>query len=194
MLAAARDSANPFDFALACLLGLLGLRIFEACGLHLADLGEEHGHRVLRVVGKGHKFLLVPMPPAVARAADRAAADRATGPLLLNRRGARMDRHAATRRLHNLQATAGVRIVRMHPMLRHTLSPTCSTPASTYATPKLPPATPTRAPPCVTAARAPISTATPTKSSPPTCPLAPDRRRREWVDPVRGMSRHREIG
>ena len=79
MLAAARDSANPNDFALACLLGLLRLRIFEACGPDLSDLGEEHGHRVLRVVGKGHKIVLVPMPPAVARAVDRAATGRDRG-------------------------------------------------------------------------------------------------------------------
>jgi integrase/recombinase XerD len=52
MLATSRDSTNPCDFALVCLLGLLGLRIFEACALDITDLGEEHGHRVLRVVGK----------------------------------------------------------------------------------------------------------------------------------------------
>jgi site-specific recombinase XerD len=116
MLAAARDSANANDFALVCLLGLLGLRIFEATGLDIADIGEEHGHRVLRVVGKGHKIVLVPMPPAVARAVDRTA-----GPLLRTRDGTRMDRHCATRRLKQLQQEAGVRIARMHPhMLRHT--------------------------------------------------------------------------
>ena len=32
MLTAARESTNPFDFALVCLLGLLGLRIFETVG------------------------------------------------------------------------------------------------------------------------------------------------------------------
>ena len=121
ILTAARESANQFDFALVCLLGLLGLRIFEATGLDITDLGEEHGHRVLRVVGKGHKIVLVPLPPAVGRAIDRAVGDRAGGAILLNRRGARMDRHAATRRLHRLQKVAGVRIARMHPhMLRHT--------------------------------------------------------------------------
>ena len=36
------------------------------------DLGEEHGHRVLRVCGKGSKVVLVPLPPAVGRAIDRA--------------------------------------------------------------------------------------------------------------------------
>lgn len=121
MLTAARRSSNQFDFALVCLLGLLGLRIFEATGLDISDLGEERGHRVLRVVGKGHKIVLVPMPPAVARAVDRAVAGREVGPILLNRNGRRMDRHAATRRLRRLQAAAGVTIRRMHPhMLRHT--------------------------------------------------------------------------
>ncbi len=102
MLSAARESDNPFDFALVCLLGLLGLRIFEAAGADIEDLGEEHGHRVLRVRGKGGKVVLVPLPPAVSRAVDRAAGGRPAGPLLLNRRGTRMDRHAATRRLRHL--------------------------------------------------------------------------------------------
>ena len=48
---------------------------------------EEHGHRVLRVVGKGTKIVLVPLPPAVARAIDQAIAGRGDGPILLNTRG-----------------------------------------------------------------------------------------------------------
>jgi integrase len=72
LLTAARDSTNPFDFALVAMLDLLGLRIFEACGSDITDIGEEHGHRVLRVVGKGTKVALVPLPPAVGRALDRA--------------------------------------------------------------------------------------------------------------------------
>ncbi len=49
LLTTARDSANPYDFALVAMLGLLGLRILEATGADVGDLGEEHGHRVLRV-------------------------------------------------------------------------------------------------------------------------------------------------
>jgi integrase/recombinase XerD len=105
------------------MLGLLGLRIFEATGANIADLGEEHGHRVLRVCGKGSKVVLVPLPPAVGRAIERAVDGRSAGPILLNSRGARMDRHAATRRLRTLAAAAGVRIGRTHPhMLRHTVT------------------------------------------------------------------------
>jgi hypothetical protein len=39
---------------------------------YIADLGEEHGHRVMKVRGKGGKVVLVPLPPAVARAIDSA--------------------------------------------------------------------------------------------------------------------------
>ncbi len=121
LLTAARESSNPSDFALVAMLGLLGLRIFEATAADIADLGEEHGHRVLRVCGKGTKVVLVPLPPAVGRAIDRATGTRTSGPILLNSRGARMDRHAATRRLRRLAGTAGVRIARPHPhTLRHT--------------------------------------------------------------------------
>jgi integrase len=103
------------------MLGLLGLRIFEAPGADISDLGEEHGHRVLRVCGKGTKVVLVPPPPAVGRAIDRATGTRVCGPILLNSRGARMDRHAATRRLLRLAEKAGVRITRPHPhILGHT--------------------------------------------------------------------------
>jgi integrase len=121
LLTAARQSPNRHDFALACLLGLLGLRIFEATGLDIADLGEEHGHRVIRVLGKGGKTVLVPLPPAVGRALDQAIGDRTHGPILLNTRDARMDRHAATRRLRALAQATGMRMPPLHPhMLRHT--------------------------------------------------------------------------
>jgi integrase len=89
------------------MLGLLGLRIFEATSADITDLGEEHGHRVLRVCGKGTKVVLIPLPPAVGRAIDRAIGTRTGGPILINGRGTRMDRHAATRRLQRLAEAAG---------------------------------------------------------------------------------------
>ena len=72
-------------------------------------------------VRQGHQDRPGPAAPAVGRAIDRATADRISGPILLNSRGARMDRHAATRRLRHLARHAGVPISRPHPhMLRHT--------------------------------------------------------------------------
>jgi site-specific recombinase XerD len=51
----------------------------------------------------------------------RAVDDRIAGAILLNRRGRRMDRHCATRRLRRLAESSVVRLPRMHPhMLRHT--------------------------------------------------------------------------
>jgi integrase/recombinase XerD len=62
------------------------------------------------------------MPHRIARSASvvSGTGTPADGPILLNSRGVRMDRHAATRRLRRLAETAGVRITRPHPhMLRH---------------------------------------------------------------------------
>jgi integrase/recombinase XerD len=75
----------------------------------------------LKTRGKGGKTVLIPLPPAVARAIDRAVDGRDHGPILRNVHGVCMDRHAATRRLKLLAGGAGIRIARMHPhMLRHT--------------------------------------------------------------------------
>jgi integrase/recombinase XerD len=167
LLTAARDSQDRCDFALVAMLGLLGLRIFEATGADITDLGEEHGHRVLRVCGKGTKIVLIPLPPAVARAIDQATGARTGVPILLNSRGTRMDRHAATRRLRRLAATAGIRQpghTRTCSAIRS--SPPCWTRAWTCAMSRSPPGTPTRAPRCATTGPAPTSTATPTTSSP----------------------------
>ncbi len=121
LLATARESANPNDFALVCMLGLLGLRIFEATGADIENLSEVHGHRILSVRGKGDKPALVPLPPAIGRAVDHAIAGRENGPILRSSTGTRMDRHCATRRLRALARTARISTARMHPhMLRHT--------------------------------------------------------------------------
>jgi integrase/recombinase XerD len=124
MLTPARESPNDNDFALVAMLGLLGLRIFEATGAEITDLGEEHGHRVLGVVGKGTKLVLVPLPPAVGRAIDRCRRrpERRADPAQRSR-GAGWTGTPPPRRLRHLAAAAGVRLPRMHPpMLRHILS------------------------------------------------------------------------
>jgi integrase len=175
LLSAARESPNRYDFALVAMLGLLGLRIFEATGADIADLGEEHGHRVLRVCGKGTKVVLVPLPPAVGRAIDRAIGSRTSGPILLNSRGTRMDRHAATRRCtisRRPPASASPGHTRICSATRS--SQRCSMPASTFGTSRSPPATRTPAPQCGMTGPARTWTATRTTSWPPTWLPAPD--------------------
>jgi len=101
-------AGSPVDHALACLLGLLGLRVSEACSIDVEDLSLERGHRTVTVLAKGSKLAIIPLPPRVARAIDLAAGERKAGPLLLTRAGNRLNRHAATRIVRRLAKQAGV--------------------------------------------------------------------------------------
>jgi len=101
-------ASGPMDHALACLLGLLGLRVSEACSIDIEHLGTERGHRTVTVVGKGAKVAVIPMPPRVARAVDLAAGEHLGGPVLLSRSGQRLDRHGATRIVRRVARRAGI--------------------------------------------------------------------------------------
>jgi len=101
-------AGSATDHALACLLGLLGLRVNEACSINVEDLSLERGHRTVKVLGKGSKLAVIPLPPRVARAVDLAAGERRSGPLLLTQAGKRMNRHAATRIVRRLAKRAGI--------------------------------------------------------------------------------------
>ncbi|HEU5034494.1 MAG TPA: site-specific integrase [Mycobacteriales bacterium] len=52
MLSAARTS-SPNDDALVCMLGMLGLRVSEACNADITDIRYESGYELLHVIGKG---------------------------------------------------------------------------------------------------------------------------------------------
>jgi len=54
LLSAARTS-SPNDHALVCLLGMLGLRVSEACNADITDSRYESGYELLHVIGKGAK-------------------------------------------------------------------------------------------------------------------------------------------
>ena len=59
-------AGSVVDQALACLLGLLGLRISEALNIDIEHLGIQRGHRTVTVLGKGSKLAVIPLPPRVA--------------------------------------------------------------------------------------------------------------------------------
>ncbi|ALV42384.1 hypothetical protein AU252_15530 [Pseudarthrobacter sulfonivorans] len=76
----ARASSRS-DSALIALMGMLGLRVTEACNVKIEDYQDiEGGHRVLRLVGKP---ATIPLAVPVLRALDAAAGERTSGPLLL---------------------------------------------------------------------------------------------------------------
>jgi len=104
----AQAAAGAMNHALACMLGLLGLRVSEACSINIELLSLERGHRTVTVLGKGSKLAVIPLPPRIGRAVDLAAGERTSGPLLLTQASNRMNRHAATRIVHRLAKRAGI--------------------------------------------------------------------------------------
>jgi integrase len=67
------------EHVLMSLLAINGLRISEALGADVDDLGLERGHRTLTVLGKGGKLVTIPLAPRTARAIDLAIGEHLTG-------------------------------------------------------------------------------------------------------------------
>ena len=105
LLSAARTS-SPNDHALVCLLGMLGLRVSEACGADITDIRYESGYELLHVIGKGAKPADIPLPIPVLRAVREAIGGRASGPILRTRTGRRMDRAGASTALTRVARAA----------------------------------------------------------------------------------------
>lgn len=112
----AADDGHPRDFLLVALLGLNGLRVSEAIGAVVPDLGSSGGHRTLRVTRKGRKQGVVPLAPIVCERVDLFLAGRTEGPLLprLHSSGAVLDplagisRQTAYERVRHLADWSGV--------------------------------------------------------------------------------------
>ena len=69
------------EHALISLLALNGLRVSEATGASLQELGLERGHRTLVITRKGGKVVTIPLAPRTARAIDLAVGERVDGPI-----------------------------------------------------------------------------------------------------------------
>lgn len=113
-------ASSPDNNALVSLMGLLGLRVSEACDVQIEDFGHEvRGHQVLRLIGKGGKPASIPLPVPVLRALRECAGDRTAGPLIRRKDGRPMDRRAAYARIKSLAKKAGLPAY-VHPhTLRH---------------------------------------------------------------------------
>ena len=111
------ERISPTHAALAVRLGLNGLRVSEACGADVEDLGFERGHRTLRIVGKGNKPATIPLVPRTARTLDLAVGERSAGPILRRHDGRRLDPRTAHRWVRSIGTQAGLEHVHPH-MLR----------------------------------------------------------------------------
>ena len=110
-------TAEQYDHAhsaLAVLLGLNGLRVSEACSTEIEDLAFEHGHRTLRIVGKGNKPATIPLAPRTSRTVDLAIGERVVGPILCRRDGQRLDRRTAHRWVRSIGKRAALGHVHPH--------------------------------------------------------------------------------
>jgi site-specific recombinase XerD len=95
------------------------LRVDEACTADLASLGEDKGHRVVTVLGKGGRKVKVPLTPGTCGALDAYLADRAaragleewqclTGPLLATATGDRLRQSHLWDLVRRLARAAGI--------------------------------------------------------------------------------------
>ena len=96
------------EHALVSLLALNGLRVSEAAGADIENLGTERGHRTLVVTRKGGKVVTIPLAPRTARAIDLAIGERCEGPIFLTIDGRRLDRHGAGRIVRRAARQAGI--------------------------------------------------------------------------------------
>jgi len=166
--------AGARDHALISLLALNGLRVSEAIGADIEQLGLERGHRTLVVHRKGGKTVTIPLAPrtpvrsispSVNAAAARSSATAVVAVSIVTAPpglcGASPAGPGFTR--GSVRTPCGMRS-----------SPPHSTPVSHSATFKKRPVTPTRAPRCATTAPACHSTGTPHTSCRPSSPAPPD--------------------
>jgi len=111
------DRLDHAHAALAVVLGLNGLRVSEACGTNIEDLGFQRGHRTLQIIGKGNKPAMIPLVPRTARTVDLAVGERHEGLIIRRQDGQRLDRRTAHRWVRSIGKRAGLGVVHPH-MLR----------------------------------------------------------------------------
>jgi site-specific recombinase XerD len=99
---------SPQEHGLLSLLALNGLRVSEAIGANIEQLGLERGHRTLTILRKGGKVVTIPLAPRTARAVDLAIGERSEGPIFRTVDGTRLDRHAAARSVRRVTRRAGI--------------------------------------------------------------------------------------
>jgi len=112
----------PLEHALISLLALNGLRVSEATGADIEQLGLERGHRTLTITRKGGKVVTIPLAPRTARAIDLAVGERTGGPVFLAADGRRLDRHGAGRIVRKTARRSGISKTVTPHTLRHASS------------------------------------------------------------------------
>ncbi len=114
----AAQLSGPRDHALICLLLLNGLRVSEACGSRIEDIGAARGHVTLDITRKGGRAAVIPLATRTAEALALTIGGRSAGPIFLDYEGRPLDRFDAARVCRRLGRTADIGAVNPH-ALRH---------------------------------------------------------------------------
>lgn len=107
LLDAARRRGSR-DYAIMRTLIHQGLRVSELCGLDVADMRVERGHRVFRLSRKGDVVHDQAVAPAAVWAIDAYLAGRSEGPLFVDGAGTRLTRYQVEYLLRGCAKAAGV--------------------------------------------------------------------------------------
>jgi site-specific recombinase XerD len=102
------QAQNDFDLLVVTLLYALAGRVTEMCAADVTDRIERGRRSYLDVTRKENKERLLPLPANVAALLDAHTAGRSDGPLLLDAKGDRLDRHDVARVLARMGRHAGV--------------------------------------------------------------------------------------
>jgi Phage integrase family len=161
------------EHALISLLALNGLRVSEATGADIDNLGIERGHRTLVVTRKGGKVVTMPLAPRTARAIDLAIGERTEGAIFTGPDGRRLDRHGAARIVRRAARRAGINKLAGPYTLRHAFITAALDAGCRCEMCRKAPRMPTREPRCATTGPGPRWTGTPRTLSRPMSPGLP---------------------
>ncbi|WP_331773348.1 site-specific integrase (plasmid) [Embleya sp. NBC_00888] len=103
----ARSESLP-DLVTSQLLYILASRVSEMCAADVDDLVHRGRRTYIDLTRKENKERLLPLPLELAENLDEYLDGRTTGPLLLDSKGDRLDRHDVARMLTRLGKRAGV--------------------------------------------------------------------------------------
>jgi site-specific recombinase XerD len=106
--ALAGAAGSPFEALVVLLLYALAGRVSEMCALDLGQRIVRPGRVSLDLTRKGGKERILPLPASVAGLLELHVGERASGPLLADAEGRRVDRFAVDRILTRLGQHAGV--------------------------------------------------------------------------------------
>lgn len=104
------QASSPRDHALACILGLNGLRVGEVVSLNVQDIGRSGGYHTVKFVREksNRQEAEVPLAPRTSHAVEQVCFGRTSGPLFMMRNEERLDRRAADRVVKRLVKAAGI--------------------------------------------------------------------------------------